>query len=328
MTIMLRLESHMFRTTISHKKSILRCLLFFLLTGCACVSFAQDLVPIWPAGKMPNSKGLVMKDSIVDERIYSIAAPRLRVFLPSIQENKGTAVILCPGGGYARIAYMGAGVQMAKWFNTMGVAAFVLDYRLPSSPDLRKRDIGPLQDAQRAIRLVRSHAREWGIKSDKIGIMGTSAGGHIVSTVGTHFDDVSSIGDSLDRVSFTPNFMIMVSPVITMGTFAHAGSRRNLLGENPSEEMVKLYSNELRVTNATPPSFLVHAFNDKSVPVQNSLMFYQALVENAVPSSLHVFPQGGHAIALRNNPGSTESWTTLCEQWMIEMGFLVASVGK
>jgi acetyl esterase/lipase len=304
------------------------CILSFLMAGSIFPSFAQDVVSLWPTGRMPNSKGLAMKDSIADERIYSVSSPRLRVFLPSVQENKGTAIIICPGGGYQRLAYMGSGVQLAKWFNTMGVSAFVLDYRLPHLADLKQREIGPLQDAQRAMRVVRAYAREWGIKPDKIGMMGTSAGGHLVSTIGTHPEDVSSIGDSLDAVAFMPDFLILVSPVISMGKFTHAGSKRNLLGENPSEELVKRYSSELQVTRKTPPSFMVHAFNDKSVPLQNSLMFYQALVENNVPSSLHVFPQGGHAIALRNNPGSTESWTVLCEQWMIEMGFLAATVGK
>ena len=158
--------------------------------------------------------------------------------------------------------------------------------------------------------------------------MGISAGGHLATTAGTHAEDVSAIGDSLDGVSCKPDFMILVSPVITMGPFTHAGSRRNLLGEHPSEELILQYSNELHVNSSTPPCFIVHAFNDKAVPVNNSLLFYDALVAANVSSSLHVFPQGAHAIALRNNPGSTEQWTVLCEQWMKEAGFMNMGADK
>lgn len=289
---------------------------------------AQEIIPLWPEGKMPNSKGLVLRDSISDERIYSVRTPGLRTFVPSSQESAGSAVVICPGGGYARLAYVTAGLQLAKWFNTFGVAAFVLDYRLPHSPDLLQRDIGPLQDVQRAIRIIRRRAAQWNIRPEKIGVMGTSAGGHLASTVGTHQEDVSAIGDSLDSVPFAPNFMILISPVITMGKYAHAGSRKNLLGENPSEELIAKYSNELRVTSATPPCFIVHAFNDKTVAIQNSTMFYQALLDKNVVSSMHTFPQGGHSIALRKNPGSTGLWTELCEQWMDEMGFLTRTVER
>jgi acetyl esterase/lipase len=153
--------------------------------------------------------------------------------------------------------------------------------------------------------------------------MGTSAGGHLASTLGTHFEDVSAIGDSLDKLSFRPSFLILISPVISMGAYAHVGSRNNLLGDSPTKELIAKYSNELQVTSATPPSFIVHAFNDKTVPIRNSVMFYQALLDSNVLASLHIFPQGGHAIALRDNPGSTELWTTLCEMWLKEMGFIV-----
>jgi acetyl esterase/lipase len=248
--------------------------------------------------------------------------------MTSQAENKGAAVLICPGGGYERLAYVTSGTQIAKWFNTFGVSAFVLDYRLPNSADLVTNEIGPLQDAQRALRIIRSHAAQWKINPAMIGIMGVSAGGHLATTAGTHTEDVSTIGDSLDGVSFKPDFMILISPVITMGTLTHAGSRRNLLGEHPSEAMILKYSNELHVTSATPPTFLVHAFNDKSVPLKNSLLFYDALVAANVSSSLHVFPQGAHAIALRNNPGSTEQWPVLCEQWMMEAGFLTSGVDK
>jgi acetyl esterase/lipase len=289
---------------------------------------AQEFIPLWPEKKMPNTKGLAVKDSIANERIYKVGTPGMYAFFPSAQENKGAAVIICPGGGYERLAYIISGWQLAKWFNTMGISAFVLNYRLPNSPDLKERHLGPLQDAQRAMRLIRAHADKWGIKRDKVGILGTSAGGHLAATLGTHLTDVSAIGDSLNKVTFRPDFMILISPVINLGPYAHAGSRKNLLGPNPAAELLKKYSLEQQVSAATPPAFLVHAANDKSVSPRNSLLFYQALLEKNIPASLHIYPQGGHAIALRNNPGSTETWTELCERWLIETGFLPAEVPK
>lgn len=287
----------------------------------ACKVDAQEFIPLWPPGKMPNTKGLKLKDSIANERIYQVGTPGMYSFFPSSQENKGAAVIICPGGGYERLAYVISGTQLAKWFNTMGVSAFVLNYRLPNSPDLKEREKGPLQDAQRAIKIIRSNAVKWGIKTDKIGIQGSSAGGHLASMAGTFNEDISSIGDTLDKIAVRPDFMILVSPVIDMGKYAHKGSVKNLLGENPGAEQLAKYSTQLRVTATTAPCFIADAFNDKSVDPHNSLLFYQALLEHKVVSSLHVFPQGGHAIALRNNPGSAEMWTELCERWMIEMGF-------
>lgn len=284
---------------------------------------AQDFMPLWEAGKIPNSKGMHFTDSIANERIYRVATPGMYVFLPGAQENKGAAVVICPGGGYERLAYVVSGLQLAKWFNTMGISAFVLNYRLPNYPDLKQRDIGPLQDAQRAIRIIRANATKWGINPSKIGVMGSSSGGHLASTLGTHPEDVSSVKDSLDKMAFNPNFMILVSPVITMNQkYAHKGSVKNLLGDYPTNEQIARYSNELQVTANTPPTFIVDAVNDKAVNPMNSLLFYQALLNNNVPVSFHAFPQGAHAIALRNNPGSTELWTGLCEAWLNEMNFI------
>src|SRR5205085_581638 len=160
---------------------------------------------------------LNLTDSIANERIYRVGTPGMYAFFPSSAENKGAAVIICPGGGYERLAYVISGTQLAKWFNAIGISAFVLNYRLPNSPDLKQREIGPLQDAQRAMRIIRSNATKWGIKPDKIGIQGSSAGGHLATLLGTHTEDVSAIHDSLDKVSFRPDFMILVSPVIDLG---------------------------------------------------------------------------------------------------------------
>lgn len=306
--------------------AVLKITLVILISAANC--FAQEFVPLWEKGKMPNSKGLALKDDIRNERIYQVGTPGFYTFFPSSQENKGAAVLIFPGGGYERLSYIVAGHQIARWFNTMGVSAFVLNYRLPNSPDLEQREIAPLQDAQRAMRLIRQSAEKWQIKSDKIGVFGTSAGGHLAANLATAAEDLSKIGDGADISSFAPNFAILISPVITMGEFAHAGSRKNLLGENPSKELIEKYSLETRVTEKTPPAFLVHAADDTSVGVRNSLMFYNALLDKNVPASLHIFPFGAHSIALRNNPGSTEEWSRLCEMWLIEMGFMPGKLKK
>ncbi len=287
---------------------------------------AQDFIPIWPNDNVPNTNGLHLPDSIANERIYRVGTPGMYAFFPGKQENKGAAVIICPGGGYERLAYIISGTQLAKWFNTIGITAFVLNYRLPNSPDIKQRDIAPLQDAQRAVRFIRANAVKWGINPDKIGVMGSSSGGHVASTLGTHTEDVSAIKDSLDRFAFNPNFMILVSPVISFGKYAHAGSVKNLLGLITNQAQLDKYSNELQVTKTTPPCFIVDAENDKTVNPMNSLLFYQALLANNVPVSFHVFPQGAHAIALRNNPGSTGQWVNLCEAWLNEMNIIGAPI--
>jgi acetyl esterase/lipase len=295
--------------------------LMFLL--CVWVEVnAQEFIPLWPAGGMPNSRGMMSTDSINNERIYRVGNPGIYAFFPSRQENVSAAVVIFPGGGYARLAYEISGFQIAKWFNTMGVSAFVVKYRLPDSPDLVIRHLGPLQDAQRAMRLVRSRAAEWGIDPGKVGVFGTSAGGHLAASLSTLLDDVSKIEDTLKQIDYRPDFAILISPVITMGVRTHNGSKKSLLGESPEEKLVLQFSLEKQVSKRTPPAFVVHAFDDKSVPLWNSLAYFQALSEAAIPSSLHVFPQGGHAIALRNNPGSTAEWVNLCEEWLREMKFV------
>ena len=294
--------------------------LFFLLTQ---LVQAQDPIPLWPEGELPNSKGLAIEDSVRNDRIYMLKSPHMYAFHPAKEENSETAVLIFPGGGYHHVTYDLSGFQLAKWFNTLGIHAFVVNYRLPLSPDLIHREITPLQDAQRAMRIVRSRAEEWGIDPNKVGAMGTSAGGHLTATLGTHPEDHASIGDDLDSFSFEPEFMIMVSPVITFGEYAHEGSKLNLLGEDPSDDLVDKFSTELQVTEQTAPTFLVHAANDGSVPPMNSILFYEALLGHGITSSsLHIFPQGGHGVALVGNPGSTQFWIDLCEEWLRETNFL------
>jgi len=283
-------------------------------------SQAQQFIPIWPGGKKPNFNGVVIKDSITN-RVWQVGTPGFYAFVVQPEENAGTAILICPGGGYERLAYLQSGYTLAKWYNAHGISAFVLNYRLPNQPDLINRKIVPLQDAQRAMKVIRAHAAQWNIQTDKIGVMGVSAGGHLASWLGESLEDISVIKDSLDTVSYHPDFIVLLSPVITFGKYAHKGSRNNLLGADTTQSEIEKYSNELHVNPGVPPTFIVHAYNDPAVNVRNSLMFYNALVENNVNASIHIFPQGGHGIRLYDNPGSTELWTDLLVAWLKEMHF-------
>ncbi len=301
-------------------KKIISC--FAIILFLAVSAIGQEAIPLWPSGKMPNDNGQLVTDSIARERVFRVSEPRMLAFFPSEQENKRAAVLIVPGGGYVRFAHLVSGTQIAKWFNTFGVSAFVLLHRLPQAPNVVDSRYAPIQDAQRALRQIRAHATEWNIDPDKIGVMGFSAGGHLASTLSTHQKDYAAIDDQLDEWSIQPDFAILVSPVITFGKYTHKGSRDNLLGKAASEEDIRAFSNELQVNEKSPPTFLVHAANDPAVSVQNSLLFANALAEKNISFSLHIFPQGGHSIQLRDNPGSANSWTSLCEQWLEEMGFL------
>lgn len=295
-------------------------LLAILLMGYSVRS--QEFIPLWPEGKMPNTRGIAVEDTLTNERFQQVGTPGLYAFLPSRDENNGSAVLVIPGGGYHHVTYNFSGLQLAKWFNTLGIAAFVLKYRLPHSPDLQVRQEGPVQDAERAMQLIRAHAQEWGIDKDRIGALGTSAGGHLAAILGTGPDDVADIGDAVAGEPFQPNFLILVSPVISFSKFAHVGSRKNLLGPDPNPALIEQYSAEKQVSETTPITFLVHAANDPGVDPMNSLLFAEALLESGVSVSLHLFPSGKHAIALRNNPGATNLWTAVCEEWMKEKGII------
>lgn len=303
-------------------------LILSVLLSYACNILSQEFIPLWPQEKMPNSKGIEIKEVIINERILQVETPGMYAFFTSQEENNGSAVLICPSGGYHHLTYNIGGFQLAKWFNTIGMNAFVLIYRLPNSPDLIERHHAPLQDAQRAMRIIRANAVSWYIQTDKIGVMGASAGGHLATTLATHPEDVSSIGDSLDKYRYHPDFQILISPVITMGTYKHQGSLEYLLGENPPEQLIEKYSNELNVSSSTGPCFMVHAGNDKSVSPSNSVIYYEALLKHQVPASLHIFPEGGHSIALTGNPGSTQLWSTLCKAWLKEMGLCQAPVSE
>ncbi len=230
----------------------------------------------------------------------------------------GQAVVICPGGGYVRLAYDWEGLDIAKWLNSKGIAAIVLKYRLPISKNNMVGYKSPLLDAKRAIRIVRYYASKWNIEKNKIGVMGFSAGGHLASTLGTHFDyGDSNASNEIDKMSSRPDFMVLGYPVITFTKpFMHRGSRNALLGENPDSSLVNLYSNELQVKEDTPPTFIVHADDDGAVPVENSLVFYEALRQKKIPVEMHIYPEGGHGFGLALGRGHLESWTDRCIDWL------------
>jgi acetyl esterase/lipase len=283
---------------------------------------AQDLtLPLWPSGKLPNyqkSDDVEKRESTDIVRFSKVQSPEIAVFLPSKKNATRQAVIICPGGGYAYLAYDWEGTDVAKLLNSKGITAIVLKYRLPNSKSNITPNLSPLMDAKRAMRIVRANADKWGIQKNNIGIMGFSAGGHLASTLATHFDEGDANSkDSIEQQSSRPDFAVLVYPVITMNkAFTHMGSRTNLLGNNPDSSLVALYSNELQVTKQTPPSFLIHATDDKTVPVENSLRFYEAAKNNGVPVEMHIFPHGGHGFSLAIGKGELESWTDLLITWL------------
>ena len=282
------------------------------------------IIPLWE-GSPPNSKPSDLKE----ERIYrdeilvatKVQDPSIEVRLPAQRCATGQAVIICPGGGYEILAYDWEGWDVASWLNAHGIAAFVLKYRLPETESNVVPHKSPLMDLQRAIRLVRSKADEFGIDPGKVGIMGFSAGGHMASTGCTHFDDGDAdSADPVDRISSRPDFAILAYPVISMDdAFIHGGSKKNLLGESPSSDLCQLYSSHLHVSPETPPVFLFHSSDDPAVPVQNSLVFYQALLANNVPAEMHLYPYGGHGYSLAVGQGRLNSWTDRCIDWLADL---------
>ena len=283
-------------------------------------SFAQQQrIKLYPDG-VPNSKKA--PTTYVEKREgYSVSLvtdPTITPYFPAKDKANGTAVIVFPGGGYINLTVTYEGEDIAKEFNKIGVTAFVVKYRLPSDEIMGDKTIGPLQDAQRAIQIVRERASEWGVKPDKIGIIGFSAGGHLASTLATHFK--KAVIANTSNISLRPDFAMLIYPVITFGPFAHTGSRESLIGKNPSQELIDLYSNEKQITADTPPCFLIHAEDDNTVPVQNSIMFYDGLVNNKVKAEMHLFEEGGHGFGMVN-PKSKNLWFDWAANWLNENGF-------
>jgi acetyl esterase/lipase len=262
---------------------------------------------LWPGGA-PGALGT-----------EDIDKPSLAPYLVPAGRGTGTAVVVCPGGGYGGLSMDKEGDQIAKWLNSLGVSAFVLKYRLGP----KYHHPVELGDAQRAIRTVRSKAAEYRLLPDRIGIMGFSAGGHLASTAGTHFDaGDAAAGDPIDRLSSRPDFLVLCYPVISFGEFAHQGSRRNLLGDNPDPKLVVSLSNETQVTAQTPPTFLFHTTTDGSVPVENSVMFYAALRKAGVPAELHIYERGPHGVGLAQTDEALSTWPARLADWLRVHGWL------
>lgn len=281
---------------------------------------AQQKITLWEKGKMPNSKGLKLKTIEEKEgRITQIQEPELVAFLPAKEERNKMAVIIIPGGGYHHLTYDLGGYSYAKWLNTLGISAFVLNYRLPTSPDLKQREISPLQDIQAAIKFIRKNAAQYGISTNQIGVLGTSAGGHLAAMTSDISTDYTELKGDWQNYSTIPDFAILISPVIDLGEFAHKGSRINLLGENASEEKIKEYSMQNRVTEKTPPTILFHAQNDPAVPVINSILYYEAMIQKSVKGAMFIFPEGEHNIGIGNKAELTDNWKKVCADWLKQL---------
>lgn len=289
--------------------------LSFLMLIAVSMINAQTIIPLYK-GAIPNSKPCNVKEAMpVPARIQGVTNPVLYAYLPEKRDSANTCVIICPGGGYSRLAIDHEGYLVAQEYNKRGVAAFVLKYRLPKDAScVENTETVALMDAQQAIKLVRDRATEFNVNPDNIGIMGFSAGGHLASTLGTHYS-VSLIPNP-ENTNLRPSFMVLGYPVISFtDSLAHKGSRDNMLGNNASEEKKILYSNELQVTPSTPPTFLIHATDDKTVKVENSIQFFLALQKNKVPSEIHLFQKGGHGFGL-HNASEPSDWFSQVFVWM------------
>jgi len=282
------------------------------------ISFAQTAIPLYK--EIPNSKPAVDYKENADTgtdgiiRISKVSVPEITIFQPEKTSVKNTAVIICPGGGYAILAYNLEGTIVAKILNSWGVTAVVLKYRLPSDEIMKDKSVGPVQDAQSAIQYVRENATQLNINPQKIGIMGFSAGGHLAATASTHFD--KDYISNPNHISLRPDFSILAYPVISMSeTLTHMGSHDNLLGKNPSQEVVKKFSNELQVTKNTPITFLVLAGDDDTVNPENSIKYYEALLKNSVPAEMHIYQNGGHGFGTHLLE-KKDNWMDVLRIWM------------
>lgn len=301
---------------------MMRILIVSLLLICVhFTSIAQTVIPLYD-GRIPNSKetpSTYVENINASGFITKVSVPTLKLFLPPKEIAVGTAVIIAPSGGYE--VWVDEGDAVARAFNKIGVTAFVLKYRLPSDEIMFDRSTGPLQDAQMAISLVRHRAAEWNIDPAKIGLVGISAGGHIASTAGTHFQ--TSLVKSSSNISVRPDFLVLLYPVISMdlSQVSKTQTRKNLLGESPTTERIDFFSSEKNVTPETPPVWLIHAGDDSRITVKHSLLFYDALLTAGVKAEMHILPTGGHGFALEHET-RRDKWMEWCSDWLSETGFL------
>lgn len=295
------------------KSLLISCL---LATFCLLRVYAQTTIPLYTE-KIPNSISAENLEEEVDQKtLKNVSIPYIMMYAP--EKPNGTSIIVCPGGGYASLVMKKEGYRMAECLTKLGITTFVLKYRLPSDRIMPDKSIGSLQDAQQAIKLVRENATKWNINPSKIGMMGFSAGGHLVATAGTHFS--KPVIENPNNTSLRPDFMVMIYPLISFQkNLLHPGSLNRLLGEKPDSEKVNYFSNELHVTPQTPPTFLTHASDDVKVNVLNSVVFYEALQKAKVPSEMHIYAKGGHGFG---SLPTLDEWMTRCRNWMEEAGFL------
>lgn len=272
------------------------------------------VIPVWDSG-VPNAIDAVdyiENHNIELDRVSNVTEPTLSIFKP--QNPNGTSVMILPGGGYAFLAINKEGYKVADWLKTLGITAFVLKYRLPSDEIMEDKSIGPLQDAQEAIRLIRRNTDEWKLDANKIGVLGFSAGGHLAATLSTHFD--TEVYTIADHTSAMPNFSAVIYPVISMmDDICHKGSRNQLLGKNPSNELKYMFSIDKQVNAQTPITFITHALDDNGVKVENSLQYFKALKKNQIPAELHIYQKGGHGFGLGKEHKSV-TWTKQYEAWL------------
>jgi acetyl esterase/lipase len=279
---------------------------------------APSVLPLWPEG-VPGAKPGLGAERHDDGRIGNVSEPTLTVYAPAVDRPNGTAVIICPGGGYTRLSTQREGEQYAYWLSTLGVTSFVLKYRMAEFGHP-----APLQDVLRAVRLVRAQAAQYHVQPNRIGVMGSSAGGHLAASAGTLFDHpLGRTGADIDKVSARPDFLMLMYPVIAMdGPAVHAGSRKALLGSSPSAEAVQLMSVEKQVSPATPPTLLIHTQADQAVPVENSILFYQALTRAHVPAEMYLFEHGSHGMGMKAGLGTASNWPRRAEEWLKDRGLL------
>ena len=267
---------------------------------------AQTPIRLWE-GDAPNANG---KEAIDIPTITPYPAPK--------DKATGAAIVVLPGGGYRNLSDVKEGSAVAEYLNSIGITAFVLKYRIPNDATMKNKSIAPLQDAQKAILTVRERAKEWNLNPNKIGIVGLSAGGHLASTVGTHFDN--SYVENSQNISLRPDFMVLIYPVITMEPWGGPRTRANLIGKEPTQSLIDFFSTERHVTSNTPPTFLLHTTDDERISVRNSLVFYDALRAAKVKTEMHLLQNGGHGFGVEH-PTRKDEWVKWCVAWIKENGF-------
>ncbi len=301
-------------------KNLVFTLLLFIAMLSQNISAQQEIIKLWSdaiPGSTLNPSYVETSEKGTDDitRVFRVSDPELIVYPAAEDKATGAAVIICPGGGYRILAIDHEGYNIAKWLNELGITAFILKYRLPSDMIMMDKETGPLQDAIKAMRIVRENAKKWNVNPDKIGVMGFSAGGHLASTLSTHYNE--KLYTSVNAISARPDFSILIYPVISMEpSITHMGSRTNLLGKAPTEDKIRHFSNDQMVNKNTPPAFLVHAADDEAVPAQNSINYFLALKQHSIPVEVHIYEKGGHGFGMKKSDSTTSYWPEDCEHWL------------